>query len=58
MAGGTLTPELRKRFIRVRAELFQRGIYDPLLVRFDSATVAQVTAVEAAAELGRVAEAL
>jgi hypothetical protein len=27
---------LRARFIQVRSALFQRGIYDPVLVRFDS----------------------
>ena len=31
--------ELRARFVAIRAELFQRGIFDPVLVRFDSATV-------------------
>ena len=58
MAGGAVTPELRKRFIAVRAELFQRGIYDPLLVRFDSATVAPITPQEAAAEMAKWGEAL
>ena len=58
MAGGTLTPELRARFIAVRAELFQRGIFDPVLVRFDSATVAQVDAATAGLQLEKVAEAL
>jgi hypothetical protein len=38
MKSGTLTPALREQFITVRAALFQRGIYDPVLVRFDSAT--------------------
>jgi len=38
MRGG-VSPEVRQRFIEVRSELFQRGIYDPVLVRFDSATV-------------------
>ena len=58
MAAGELTPELRARFISVRAELFQRGIYDPVLVRFDSGTVAQIDAKSAAEELARVAEGL
>lgn len=58
MASGTLTPELRKRFISVRAELFQRGVFDPVLVRFDSATVPQIAAAEAGAELTKVAKAL
>ena len=47
MSSGTMTPELRARFIAVRAALFTRGIYDPVLVRFDSATVPQVSAAEA-----------
>ena len=58
MAGGTMTPALRARFIAVRAELFQRGVFDPVLARFDSATVAQIAPAEAAAQLGKVAEAL
>jgi hypothetical protein len=58
MADTTLTPDLRARFIAIRAALFQRGVFDPVLVRFDSATVAQITPVEAAAELGKVAETL
>ena len=49
---------LRERFINVRAALFQRGIYDPVLVRFDSATAAPATTAEIAAELQRVAEGL
>ena len=38
-AAEPLPHELRKAFIDVRAALFARGIYDPVLVRFDSATV-------------------
>ena len=55
---GVLTAELRERFINVRAALFQRGIYDPVLVRFDSATVAQASAQEIGQQLATVAEAL
>ena len=58
MASGTMTPALRARFIALRAELFQRGIFDPVLARFDSATVAPVTPAEAGAELLKVADAL
>ncbi len=54
----TLPQDLRKRFIAVRAELFQRGIYDPILVRFDSATVAQASIGEIADQLAAVAESL
>ena len=56
MSAGTLTPELRARFIAVRAELFERGIFDPVLARFDSATVAQISAAEAGAQLAKWAE--
>jgi len=38
-AGTPLDNDLRKRFIAVRTELFRRGIFDPVLSRFDSATV-------------------
>jgi len=58
MADTTLPPDLRARFIAIRAALLQRGIFDPLLARFDSATVAQVAVTEAAAELAKVAETL
>jgi hypothetical protein len=49
---------LRKVFIAVRAELFQRGIYDPVLVRFDSATAPRATTREIAEELAKIAESL
>ena len=50
-----ITPALRARFIGVRAELFQRGIYDPVLVRFDSATAPRATTQEIAEQLASVA---
>jgi hypothetical protein len=53
-----LAEELRRRFIDVRAALFARGIYDPVLVRFDTATVTQATTREIAEELATVAAAL
>ena len=55
---GNQSKELRARFVAIRAELFQRGIFDPVLVRFDSATVPPITPAEAAVELAKVAEAL
>ncbi|HEX7153935.1 MAG TPA: hypothetical protein VF618_20765 [Thermoanaerobaculia bacterium] len=58
LKSGTLTPELRARFINVRAALFQRGIYDPVLVRFDSATAPPASAQEVGEQLATVAEAL
>lgn len=57
-ATGPLTPAMRKSFIEVRAALFQRGVFDPILVRFDSATVAKASVAEVAEELGRVAMSL
>jgi hypothetical protein len=49
---------LRARFIAVRSALFQRGIYDPVLVRFDSATAPKATVEEVAEQLELVANAL
>jgi hypothetical protein len=46
---------LRERFINVRAALFQRGIFDPVLVRFDSATAPRATVQEIAEQLAAVA---
>lgn len=57
-AGDALGPELRQRFIAVRAELFQRGVFDPLLVRFDSATVPRATLQQIADHLRSIAETL
>jgi hypothetical protein len=57
-SGSPIPRDLRKRFVDVRAELFQRGIYDPVLVRFDSATVAQASPAEIADELSKVAASL
>jgi hypothetical protein len=50
-----LSKELRARFVAIRAELFQRGIFDPVLVRFDSATAPQASPREIADELDLVA---
>lgn len=55
---GAIPLPLRNRFIEVRAALFQRGIYDPILVRFDSATVPRASTAEIAAELENVAAGL
>jgi hypothetical protein len=56
--GQVLAPEVRARFLTLRAALFQRGIYDPVLVRFDSATVPRATLTEIAEQLATVAESL
>jgi hypothetical protein len=53
-----LSDELRNRFIAVRAALFQRGVFNPVLVRFDSATVPQASTREIAEELAKVAAAM
>lgn len=53
-----LPEELRKRFIDVRSTLYQRGIYDPVLVRFDTASATQASTQDIAAQLVTIAEAL
>lgn len=58
LSSGAVTPEVHDRFITVRAALFQRGIYDPVLVRYDSATAPKATAQEIGAQLATVAESL
>lgn len=50
-----LSKELRARFVAIRAELFQRGIFDPILVRFDTASAPQASPSEIADELSLVA---
>jgi hypothetical protein len=50
--------ELRDQFIIVRAALFTRGIFDPVLARFDTASAPQATTREVAEELARVASAI
>ena len=57
-AGDAPAADLRARFIEVRAVLFQRGIYDPVLVRFDSATAPRASTQEIAEQLAKVAAAL
>jgi len=53
-----VTNDVRKRFIAVRTELFQRGIFDPILARFDTATVPRTSAPEIAAQLRAIADSL
>jgi hypothetical protein len=57
-AGTPVAGALRARFIEVRTNLFQRGIYDPVLVRFDSATAPRASTEEVAEQLSAVAESL
>ncbi len=54
-AGETLPADVRKRFVELRADLVQRGIYDPVLVRFDSATAPRATNSEIAEQLEKIA---
>ena len=53
-----LPEELRQRFIDVRATLYTRGIYNPLLVRFDSASVTQASTAEVAEQVEKIAQGL
>jgi len=55
LRSGAITPELRQRFIDFRTDLFQRGIYDPVLVRFDSFTAPKASAEEIAKQLEKIA---
>ncbi|MBV9492868.1 MAG: hypothetical protein JOZ54_01380 [Acidobacteria bacterium] len=55
---GTISPDLRRRFIAFRTTLFQRGIFDPVLVRFDSATAPAASASQIAEELATLATSL
>lgn len=57
-AGDALSADVRSAFIDVRAALFQRGIYNPVLVRFDSATAPRATVAEVAQQLEAVAASL
>ena len=53
-----LPADVRARFIAVRGALFERGVYDPVLVRFDTATVPQAATAEVADRLAEVASSL
>jgi hypothetical protein len=46
-----MTEEQQRRFIALRSEMYVRGIYDPVLVRFDSITAPRATVKELAEEL-------
>jgi hypothetical protein len=43
--------DLRDRFIALRTELYRRGVFDPVLARFDTATVAKASLAEVAEHL-------
>ena len=48
---GAVPEDLRSRFITVRAALFTRGIFDPVLVRFDTASAPRASTAEVAEQL-------
>jgi hypothetical protein len=50
--------DLRTRFIAVRTELYRRGVFDPVLARFDTATVAKASPAEVAEHLEATAASL
>ena len=54
----TLSPLLRARFVELRSELFQRGIFDPVLVRFDTITAPKASLDEIADQLDAIAAGL
>ena len=54
---GPLPEALRLRFIEIRSQLFTRGFFDPVLARFDSATVPRASNAEIAEELEKLAAA-
>ncbi len=57
-ASETMPDELRRRFIAIRTALFQRGIFDPVLVRFDTITVPRASTKELADQLDSLASSL
>lgn len=53
-----LPESVRKTFIDLRGALFERGIYDPVLVRFDTATAPQAETQKVAEQLAAIGESL
>ena len=53
-----MSDDTRQAFIDVRAELFQRGVFDPVLIRFDSATAPKASVAEVAEQLAKIAASL
>lgn len=58
IGNGPMPKDLRQRFIEVRAALFQRGVFDPVLVRFDSITAPPASPAEIGEQLATLATAL
>ena len=46
---------LQQQFIDLRGALFERGIFDPVLVRFDTATAPPASTTEVAGQLAAIA---
>lgn len=55
---GPLPRDVRRHFVEVRSALFQRGIFDPVLVRFDSITAPPASPAEIGDELAKIASSL
>lgn len=53
-----LPDDLRREIIDLRSQLMERGVYDPVLVRFDTATVPQASNGEIADRLREVGRSL
>lgn len=53
-----LPEDVHRRFIEVRSALIERGIFDPVLIRFDTATAPQASTAAIAQQLTTVAEGL
>lgn len=58
MKEGAVDTALRARFIEFRTALYRRGIYDPVLGRFDTHTVTPSSASEVAGQLAQLAGSL
>lgn len=53
-----LPETLRRELIAFRAALFDRGIYDPVLIRFDTASATQAATTRVAEQLRAIATSL
>jgi hypothetical protein len=53
-----LSPDIQSTFIDVRGALYARGIFDPVLARFDSATSAPASNGQIADQLETIARSL
>jgi len=56
--GDALPLDVRALFLDVRTALFNRGVFDPVLSRFDSATQPRAANTQIAEELAKIAESL